>query len=74
VIFAITISYIIHTEMWGQSTSGRESRPVVGGQRYLGYLSFDIIQKQGRLVAKLVVSLIATAALWVGIQTFLRNT
>jgi hypothetical protein len=59
--------------MCGRSTCGRESRPVVGVKRYLGYLSFDIIEKQERLVAKLVVSLITTTALWVGIQTFLKN-
>ncbi len=60
--------------MCGRSICGRESRPVVGGKRDLGYLSVDIIEKQEILVAKLVVSLIATAALLVRIRTFLKNT
>jgi hypothetical protein len=45
----------------------------VGGKRDLGYLSVDIIQKQERWMAKLVVSLLATAALLVRIQTPLKN-
>ncbi len=72
VLFAIID--IIQTEMGGQSTCGQESRPVVGVKRYLGYLSFDIIQKQGRWVAKVVESMLATAAFLVQFQKSLRNT